>query len=117
VIGGITGSRQRPHSLVLTARQASTGDRWRLVGVSSPITAALRAELAPHLVCVGRAPARLPGIVTSLPDSEDREYWPVRPELVVEIATDGVAEHGRWRHPVRVLRLRHDLAPADLAAV
>jgi ATP-dependent DNA ligase len=117
VIGGIAGSRQRPHALVLAAHQPGTGDRWRLVGVTSPITTALQAELAPQLAFAGRAPARLPGIVTGLPGSDDREYWPVRPNLVVEVATDGVAEHGRWRHPVRALRLRHDLAPADLATV
>lgn len=116
VIGGVAGSRQRPHALVLAAHQPATGDRWRLIGVTSPITAALRAELTPQLAFTGWAPARLPGLVTGLPGSDDREYWPVHPELVVEVATDGVAEQGRWRHPVRALRLRHDLAPADLAS-
>lgn len=115
VIGGIAGNRQRPHALVLAARAASTEQqRWQLVSVTSPITAALRAELTPQLVFTRHAPARLPGIVAGLPGTEDREYWPVRPELVVEIATDGVAEHGRWRHPVRALRIRDDLTPDDL---
>ena len=33
-----------------------------------------------------------------------REYWPARPELIVEGATDGVPEPGRRHHPVRALR-------------
>ena len=52
---------------------------------------------------------------TGLPGSADRDYWPTYRELVIEIATDGMAEHGRWRHPVRAVRLRSDLAAADLA--
>lgn len=79
--------------------------------------AALRTELLPRLVFTGRAaPARLPGIVAGLPGMEDHEYWSTRRELVIEIATDGVAEYGRWRHPVRALRLRSDLTAIDCAA-
>lgn len=48
----------------------------------------------PRLLFTGRTPARLPGIVTGLPGSADHDYWPTYRELVVEIATDGVAEHG-----------------------
>lgn len=83
--------------------------------MTSPITAALRADLVPRLVFTGRTPARLSGVVTGLPGNEDRDYWATHRELVVESATDGVAEHGRWRHPVRAPRLRSDLAAVDLA--
>lgn len=114
VITGVTGTRERPQALVLAGRNPATG-RWRTIGMTSPITAALRADLAPRLVFTGQTPARLPGIVTGLPGSADRDYWPTYRELVVEVATDGVAEHGRWRHPVRAVRLRADLAAADLA--
>lgn len=114
VIAGVSGTRERPQALVLAGRNPATG-RWRTIGMTSPITAALRAELAPRLVFTGQTPARLPGIVTGLPGSADRDYWPTYRELVIEIATDGMAEHGRWRHPVRAVRLRSDLAAADLA--
>ncbi|MFJ8746201.1 hypothetical protein ACIRL2_43445 [Embleya sp. NPDC127516] len=40
---------------------------------------------------------------------------PVAPELVAEIAVDSAFEHGKWRHPIRLLRLRDDLDPADVA--
>ena len=115
VIGGITGARQHPSALVLACRHPDTG-RWRTIGITSPITTALRAELVGQLAFTGRAPARLPGIVAGLPGADDREYWPVRRELVVEIATDNVGEYGRWRHPVRALRLRGDLTATDLPA-
>lgn len=66
VISGVTGSHAHPRALVLAARHPETG-RWRTIGLSNPITAALRAELLPHLVFEGRStPARLPGIVTGL---------------------------------------------------
>jgi hypothetical protein len=34
--------------------------------------------------------------------------------VVVEVRVDVAAERGRWRHPARYLRLRPDLAPADV---
>jgi ATP-dependent DNA ligase len=80
--------------------------------MTTPITAPLRSELLARLVFTGRAPARLPGIVTGLLGADDREYWPTHRDVVVEIATDGVADDGRWRHPVRALRLRNDRDPA-----
>ncbi|MEU2855608.1 hypothetical protein [Streptomyces syringium] len=36
------------------------------------------------------------------------------PELVVEISADTARDAaGRWRHPVRLLRVRPDLAPEE----
>jgi hypothetical protein len=45
---------------------------------------------------------------------EPISYIRVRPELVVEVAVDVAVERGRWRHPVRYMRPRPDLAPADI---
>ncbi|MER5450375.1 hypothetical protein ABT065_32880 [Streptomyces sp. NPDC002764] len=40
----------------------------------------------------------------------------VRPELVVEVAVDVARDaFGRWRHPVRLHRLRPDVATDDVA--
>jgi hypothetical protein len=45
---------------------------------------------------------------------EPREYVPVEPLLVVEISVDEAYEPGRWRHPVKLVRLRGDLRPQDV---
>lgn len=111
VVAGVTRSRKHPSALVLAGRNLNTG-RWRTIGMTSPITAPLRTELLARLVFTGQTPARLPGVVAGLPGTDEREYWPTHRDVVVEIATDGVAEYGRWRHPVRALRLRNDLDPA-----
>jgi hypothetical protein len=41
-------------------------------------------------------------------------YTRVVPEVVVEVSTDPAVDGRRWRHPVRFLRVRTDLAAADL---
>jgi ATP-dependent DNA ligase len=40
----------------------------------------------------------------------------VEPDLVAEIDVDTAQDHGAWRHPVRLARLRQDVAPRDVAA-
>lgn len=50
VIGGVIGTRQHPPSLVLVAREPSAGGRWLPTGVTGPIAASLREELASSLV-------------------------------------------------------------------
>ncbi|MFE7961349.1 hypothetical protein [Streptomyces sp. NPDC057413] len=40
----------------------------------------------------------------------------VEPGVVAEIAVDTARERGAWRHPVRLVRLRQDMAPGDVPA-
>ncbi|MEU9485958.1 kinase [Streptomyces decoyicus] len=35
------------------------------------------------------------------------------PTLVIEVSADTAADTGRWRHPVRLVRIRADMAPQD----
>ncbi|MHA4815405.1 hypothetical protein ACXZ65_13740 [Streptomyces aculeolatus] len=35
----------------------------------------------------------------------------MQPDLVVEFDADTAVDAGRYRHPVRILRPRHDLSP------
>ncbi|WP_165944754.1 ATP-dependent DNA ligase [Saccharopolyspora terrae] len=90
--------------------------RWRVLGLSLPVTRELRAELAARLRLddVRSDPVRLPGIAGGLPGSAEVTYQPVLVNTVVEVAVDTAAEYGRQRHRSRVLRIRDDLAPADL---
>jgi hypothetical protein len=38
----------------------------------------------------------------------------VRPELVVEFLADTAVDDGRYRHPVRYLRIRDEMEPTQL---
>jgi hypothetical protein len=58
----------------------------------------------------------LPGGRFGLPGGEPVEYIPVEPAVVVEIETDSCFELGRYRHPVKFLRVRTELLPDDLTS-
>ena len=45
---------------------------------------------------------------------EPQPYVQVKPLLVAEIVVDQAYDRGRFRHPVRHLRIRADLNPADV---
>ena len=38
----------------------------------------------------------------------------VRPNIVVEVAADAAMQAGHYRHPLRLLRHRSDMTPADV---
>lgn len=111
VIGGVVGS---PEALLL-GRYSPEGT-LRYVGRSVPLTRDQWAGLAPQLEPAG-AEHPWPRPLPPGPFDQGRavDYQPVAPLLVAEIAVDEAFEHGRWRHPVRYLRLRPELHPCDMA--
>lgn len=42
------------------------------------------------------------------------KFHPVRPEVVVEFLADTAVDDGRYRHPVRFLRVHEDLTVGQL---
>lgn len=83
-------------------------------GARAPLA---RAELTALLRAPGGThpwPARLPSSRFGQIPGDEIDYVQVAPELVVEVETDTAAEHGRWRHATRFLRVRHDLDPAEV---
>lgn len=118
VVGGVTGSADDAETL-LTGRFDGQG-RLRYMGRTHPLHARQRRELA-HLLrpappgCATPWPRPLPATWTGqLDGAEPLEYTPVEPTLVVEIEVDTAYEHHRWRHRVRYLRPRLDLAVRDM---
>jgi ATP-dependent DNA ligase len=118
IIGGVTGSVQAPRTLLL-GRYGHGGRRLRVVARSVPLAAPARLELAGLLTPADDEhpwPVPLPaGWAGGLPGAEEPiNYTPVVPEVVVEAGVDAAAEHGRFRHPARYVRLRADLHPTDV---
>lgn len=109
VVIGVTGTTPAAQALVLGR---SAGGRMRAIGVSLPLAQPVRLSVAPLLHAAGEEMRELPGTVGGLPSADPVRFWPVRPEVVVEIEVDQPRlEFGRYRHRPRVRRVRSDLSP------
>ncbi|MEU4690127.1 ATP-dependent DNA ligase [Actinoplanes sp. NPDC023714] len=112
IIAGVQGV---PETLLLGRRSPS--GRLHYVGRTVPLSAGQAAALRPRLTPAGPDhpwPRPLPRSWSGGFDQAPADYVPVLPDLIAEIAADAAHDHGRWRHPVRFLRLRDDLGPAHL---
>ena len=103
------------------------------VGFCSGITTAERANLTARLDALVGAPGfdgKAPGGPSRWNERREKEWEPLRPELVVEVLYDQVTAR-RFRHGTRLLRwrpdksprqctmdqLEHELRPSELAAL
>jgi ATP-dependent DNA ligase len=113
IIGGITGTLRSPRTLML-GRLDAVGT-LRVVGRSTP----LRPDTA-RLVAEQLSPAKAghpwEGVrfTASWGSRALLDVTLVDPVAVAEIAADTAQDSGVWRHPVRVARLRLDLAVSDV---
>lgn len=116
VIGGVLGNLHDPTSLILGRHD--TAGRLRVIARSVPLQRSVSEQLAPRLLTPPGPhpwPREIPGGRVGLAGSSPPvAHTPVAPTVVVEIETDSTLDHGRYRHPVRVLRPRLDLTPTDL---
>ncbi|WP_233604139.1 hypothetical protein [Micromonospora sp. HM5-17] len=121
MIGGVIGNLTDPVALLL-GRFDATG-RLRHAGRTVPLLTAQRQELGVLLpVAAWNGPYQrhlwpypLPAAWTGQFDRpQPVDYIPVEPVIVVEVSADVAWEHGRWRHPLRLLRTRLDLEPEDV---
>ncbi|TDC82403.1 ATP-dependent DNA ligase [Actinomadura sp. 7K507] len=114
IVGGVTGTRQAPESLILG--RYDTGGRLRVVARTTPLPPAARTSLAEVLRNAGPDhpwPAELPAGFAGGPYGSHPpiRYVRTEPEIVVEMSADAAVERGRWRHAVRFVRIRPDLGP------
>lgn len=108
VVVGVAGPVTRPEAVVL-ARPRESGE-LRVIGLSLPLTPALRDTVAPLVSPTGE-PRRLPGTALGHPGAA---YQPVVPALVVEVeAETTVLTFGARLRP-RVHRVRPELTPGDV---
>ncbi|GAA5035229.1 ATP-dependent DNA ligase [Actinopolymorpha pittospori] len=112
VIGGMTGSLHRPAALLL-GRYASDTGRLHYAGRTTYLTDAQAAAVGPLLVAaISGHP--WPAQLTLNWRSKPTGYHQVAPLVVVEIRADIATDHDRrWRHAVRMLRVR-DIAPDEV---
>jgi ATP-dependent DNA ligase len=101
------------------------------IGVAAAFTAARREELVGELApyeaealeghpwrqwaeaeAHETGPTRMPGAPSRWSGGKDQSWVPLRPQLVVEVAYEGLT-NGRFRHPARFVRWRPDKAPAE----
>jgi ATP-dependent DNA ligase len=115
VIGAITGTLLRPQTLVL-GRYDETGT-LRQVGRSTPLHPDMARRLAERLTPAAPGhPWEGVRFTTSWASRTPLDVALVTPQLVAEIVVDTAQERGAWRHPVRLARLREDVAVEDVPA-
>lgn len=115
IIGAVTGPLTRPD----TSRRAAAQRRLVIVGKSVPLSRGQAASLA-KLLDPGRAQHPWPDEVSSSRFGSSRDkvkLTKVGPNVVAEILADSALQAGLWRHPLRFVRHRPDLTPAELAAL
>ncbi|MFI2371176.1 DUF2188 domain-containing protein [Streptomyces sp. NPDC018833] len=113
VIGAVTGTLRSPQTLLL-GRHTEQGE-FRLVARSTPLPDGLRSDLSQLLTRAGPGHPWHDVRVSSHWGSRDPlDFIPVAPALVAEFFGDVAVDAGRWRHPVRVRRLRSDMTPDDV---
>ena len=116
IAGGVIGPIERPSQLV--AGRYRDGELV-VVGRTSPLSSRQSAELAavltpaegdhpwPERIGTGRfGGGRLSVVLTR-----------VDPAVVAEVSADAALQAGVFRHPLRFVRVRPDLVPADLPPV
>ncbi|MFI1794884.1 MULTISPECIES: hypothetical protein [Streptomyces] len=114
VVASVTGRVAAPSTLLL-GRYDESG-RLRFVARTAPLSATARREVG-DLLYPGGAEHPWQGrrFLAGWGSCEVIEYRPVVPDVVVEFAGDTAVDEGRYRHPVRYLRVRDDLRPQQTA--
>ncbi len=104
IVVGVVGPVDRPTGVVLA--DPSQQSDHKPAATSQPLSGPLSIEIGGLVVPTGEATrssgAGFFGRVSLV-------YAPVEPTVMVEVATDGVHEHGRLRHAVRIVRVRHEV--------
>lgn len=114
IIGAVTGSLERPDSIVvgLLANGVLT-----IVGKSTPLSTSQARSLAAVLTPAGDDHPWPDEISSSRFGSSRAKLVlsKVKPVIVAEVLADSALQGGAFRHPVRFVRHRPDLTAEDLA--
>ena len=125
VVAGVRLLDHEPAVASLLLGLYDAGGELRHVGVAASFSKSLRRQLTedvrPYFTSISGHPwehgfalergpiGRLKGAAGAWdPASMERDWWPLRPALVCEVAYDHLDPGGRWRHPARFRRWRPD---------
>ncbi|MFJ5212792.1 ATP-dependent DNA ligase [Streptomyces nigra] len=115
IIGSVTGRVESPSSLLL-GRYDDTG-RLRFFARTTPLNPAARRDLAGRLRAAGAEhPWHGWKFSAGWGSSGELEHQPVWSEFVAEFQGDTAVDEGRYRHPVRFVRLREDVTAEHVPA-
>ncbi|MFZ4150541.1 ATP-dependent DNA ligase [Streptomyces pseudogriseolus] len=116
VVGAVTGRVTAPSTLLL-GRYDSDG-RLRFVARTAPLSRTASREVGARLYWGDEThPWQGRRFSAGWGSKETIDHRPVVPDVVVEFAGDTAVDAGRWRHPVRYLRVRDDVSPEQLPLV
>ncbi len=113
-MGAVTGSLRAPTTALLGRYDAS--GRLRYTGRTTTLGAAVRHALADQLHA-GDAEHPWTGRTFRVGwgSREQLSVHLVLPDVVAEVAVDVARDSaGRWRHPVRLTRIRTDMRPGEV---
>ncbi|MGW6925629.1 ATP-dependent DNA ligase [Streptomyces sp. NPDC054950] len=112
VIGAVTGATTSPSTLLLGRSDAS--GRLRLIA-PTPLPTAVRRDLGTQLrPAYADHPWHGHRFSAGWGSAASWSSTLSTPEIVVEFLADTAVDDGRYRHPVRFLRIRADLTPLDV---
>jgi ATP-dependent DNA ligase len=113
VVASVTGPVTAPSTLLL-GRYDQAG-RLRFIARTTPLSATARQELGGLLYPDDDThPWQGRRFFAGWGTREEIDRRPVVPEVVVEFAGDTAVDDGRYRHPVRYLRVRYDMSPEEV---
>lgn len=113
IVGAVTGPITRPDTVVAGLLREG---QLEIVGKSVPLSRSEAASLAKVLE-PGPPWHPWPDEVSSSRFGSSRDkvkLTKVEPSMVAEVVADSALQAGVWRHPLRFVRHRPDLTPADL---
>ncbi|MEJ8653608.1 ATP-dependent DNA ligase [Streptomyces sp. MS1.AVA.3] len=112
VIGGVTGTLAHPTGVLLGRFDAS--GRLRYVGRTTPLSAQASQQISEQLApTAADHPWHGDSFSAGWGSRERLAVDLAEPALVAEVSADTAVDSGRWRHPVRFVRVRTDMAPQD----
>jgi len=113
LVGAVIGPITRPEAFVAGLYQSGT---LRMVGRTVPLRSAQSLALADVLVPAGPGHPWPESIAANRfgPGRDRVTLTRVDPTVVAEVSVDAAQQGGVWRHPLRFVRHRPELHPADL---
>jgi ATP-dependent DNA ligase len=113
IVGAVIGPISRPEA-VIAGRYTDTGELV-IVGRTTALSTRQAKQLATVLAAAAAGEHPWPSRIGSGHfGGGSVDITRVHPDVVVEVAADSALQAGRHRHPLRLLRLRPDLAADDI---